>query len=65
MPSADESEDPTRPTGQSVAHSWQATDRFVPRVVVRPLQSLMSVETARVYDGLARTTVNPPHSVAR
>jgi hypothetical protein len=46
MPSADESEDPTRPTGQSVAHSWQATDRFVPRVVVRPLQSLMSVETS-------------------
>lgn len=44
MPSADESEDPTGPMGQSVAHSWQATDRFVPRVVVRPLQSLMSVE---------------------
>jgi len=34
------------PTSQTVAHSWRATDRFVPRVVVRPLQSLMEVETS-------------------
>ncbi len=34
------------PTSQKVAHSWRATDRFVPRVVVRPLQSLMAVETS-------------------
>ena len=46
MPSAHELEEPTGPTGQSVAHSWRATDRFVPRVVVRPLQNLMSVETS-------------------
>ena len=46
MPSAHELEEPTGPTGQSVAHSWRATDRFVPRVVVRPMQNLMSVETS-------------------
>src|SRR5680860_1463853 len=34
------------PADQSVAHSWRATDRFVPRVIVRPLQSLMAVETS-------------------
>lgn len=33
-------------TKQVVAHSWQASDRFVPRVVVRPMQSLMAVETS-------------------
>ena len=44
--SSDESEQPTDPGAQIVAHSWRATDRFVPRVVVRPLQSLMSIETS-------------------
>ncbi len=33
-------------TSQTVAHSWRATDRFVPRNVVRPLQSLMAIETS-------------------
>ena len=31
---------------QAAAHSWKDTDRFVPRVVVRPLQSLMQLETS-------------------
>ena len=33
-------------TSQAVARSWRSTDRFVPRVVVRPLQRLMAVETS-------------------
>ncbi len=33
-------------TSQAVAHSWRSTNRFVPRVVVRPLQRLMAVETS-------------------
>lgn len=37
---------PTEKSPQVVAHSWQATDRFVPRRVVRPLQNLMQVETS-------------------
>ena len=28
------------------AHSWRATDRFVPRTVLQPLQRLMAVETS-------------------
>jgi NhaA family Na+:H+ antiporter len=34
------------PTSQVVAHTWRSTNRFVPRVVVRPLQRLMAVETS-------------------
>lgn len=33
-------------TSQIVAHSWRASDRFVPRLVVRPIQSLMAIETS-------------------
>ena len=32
--------------GQIAARSWRETDRFVPRRVVRPIQSLMQVETS-------------------
>ena len=55
MPSAHELEEHAGSTGQSVAHSWRATDRFVPRVVVRPLQDLMSVETSSAALILAAT----------
>ncbi len=30
---------------QAIAHSWRETDRFVPRVIVRPIQRLLRVET--------------------
>ncbi len=38
---------PLSEPGQSqvVAHSWRETDRFVPRVIVRPIQRLLQLET--------------------
>ena len=57
MPPAEELEGSLDPTRQSVAHSWRATDRFVPRVVVRPLQSLMSVETSSAALILVATVI--------
>lgn len=46
MPPVAEPDQNSGSTTQSVAHSWRATERFVPRVVVRPLQSLMAIETS-------------------
>ncbi|HEY0772649.1 MAG TPA: Na+/H+ antiporter NhaA [Nocardioidaceae bacterium] len=37
---------PSQKTPQVVAPSWRETDRFVPRRVVRPIQSLMAAETS-------------------
>lgn len=57
MPPAEELEGSLDPTRQSVAHSWRATNRFVPRVVVRPLQNLMSVETSSAALILVATVI--------
>ena len=50
---------------QVAAHSWRETDRFVPRKVVRPLQSLMAIETSSaalilVATALALLLANTP-----
>jgi len=37
---------PSQQVSQVAAHSWRATDRFVPRTVLQPLQRLMAVETS-------------------
>lgn len=37
---------PSQKKPQVVAPSWRETDRFVPRRVVRPIQSLMAAETS-------------------
>ncbi|HEX5995773.1 MAG TPA: Na+/H+ antiporter NhaA, partial [Jiangellales bacterium] len=37
---------PSERNPQVIAHSWRQTDRFVPRTIVRPIQSLMAVETS-------------------
>ena len=42
----DAADTPSQPAPQVAAHSWRATDRFVPRTVVQPLQRLMAVETS-------------------
>jgi Na+:H+ antiporter, NhaA family len=40
---------------QITAHSWRETERFVPRRVVRPIQSLMQVETSSAAAVLVAT----------
>ena len=50
---------------QAAAHSWRGTDRFVPRKVVRPLQSLMEIESSSavlilVATALAMFVANTP-----
>ena len=42
MPTSEAEDD----RAQVMAHSWRETDRFVPARVVRPIQSLMQVETS-------------------
>ena len=37
---------PSEDARQVLAHSWRETDRFVPAKLVRPIQSLMAVETS-------------------
>ncbi len=37
---------PAPPAPQVAARSWRATDRFVPRTVLQPMQRLMAVETS-------------------
>ncbi|HSE10578.1 MAG TPA: Na+/H+ antiporter NhaA [Nocardioidaceae bacterium] len=37
---------PSEDSRQVLAHSWRETDRFVPSKLVRPIQSLMAVETS-------------------
>jgi NhaA family Na+:H+ antiporter len=37
---------PSEDARQVLAHSWRETDRFVPSKLVRPMQSLMQVETS-------------------
>lgn len=48
-------ETPSETKPQVVAFSWRATDRFVPRRVVRPIQSLMQVEASSAIAILGAT----------
>jgi NhaA family Na+:H+ antiporter len=75
MPPAQPPTGPNEPRGaetpgqeaerQVTAHSWRETDRFVPRKVVRPLQSLMAAEASSavlilVATALALLIANTP-----
>lgn len=65
LPPPDQSAQPTEERPQVAAVSWSATDRFVPRKVIRPLTNLMQVETSSavmilVASVLALAVANSP-----
>ena len=51
----DGADEQAQPTRQVAAHTWSETDRFVPRTVLQPLQSLMQVEISSVVVILVAT----------